>query len=127
MEELIIFYNTYGWQLALIALLGIVILGVLKYTNAFKKIEKPKRKPIYLAITVGFSLIATCVFLAATNQFNVEYLVAVTTAIYGLNQIFYTIYENTKLRDLMVLILEIIKQQIQKKGEKITTEDKQAE
>ena len=118
MEELIIFYNTYGWQLALIALLGIIILGVLKYTNAFKKIEKPKRKPVYLAITVGFSLIATCVFLAATNQFNVEYLVAVTTAIYGLNQIFYTIYENTKLRDLMVLILEIIKQQIQKKGEK---------
>lgn len=115
MEELMIFLSTYGWQLALIALIGIVILGVLKYTNAFVKIEKDKRKPIYFAISVGFSLIATIIYLLIIKEFTIEYIVTVATAIYALNQTFYAIYETTTLRDLICKLLDIIKERIENK------------
>ncbi len=112
MEELIVFLGIYGWQLALIALLGVIILGILKYTNAFAKIEKEKRKPIYFAITVGFSLIASIIYLIVIKQFEINYVITVATAIYALNQTFYTIYENTSLRDLICKLLDIIKEKI---------------
>lgn len=115
MEELMLFLNTYGWQLSLIAFLGIVVLGVLKYTNAFKNIEKEKRKILYLAVTVGFSIVATVIYLLIIKQFTIEYLITITVAIYALNQTFYTIYENTSLRDLMMKLLDIIKEQLNKK------------
>lgn len=116
MEELMIFLSTYGWQLALIALIGIVILGALKYTNAFAKIEKDKRKPIYFAISVGFSLIATIIYLLVIKEFTIEYIVTVATAIYALNQTFYAIYETTTLRDLICKLLDIIKERIKNKN-----------
>lgn len=115
MEEMMIFLQTYGWQLALIALLGIFILGVLKYSNAFEKVEKEKRKPIYFAISVGFSIIATVVYLLIINQFEINYMIAVATAIYALNQTMYTVYENTKLRDLLCKLLDFIKVMIKEK------------
>lgn len=115
MEELMLFLNTYGWQLALIALLGIVVLGVLKYTNAFKKIEKEKRKIVYLAVTVGFSVVAAIVYLLIIKQFTIEYVLTICTAIYALNQTFYTIYENTSLRDLMIKLLDFVKTMIKNK------------
>lgn len=115
MEELMIFLSTYGWQLALIALAGVIILGALKYANAFAKIEKDKRKPIYFAISVGFSLIATIIYLLVIKEFTIEYIVTVTTAIYALNQTFYAIYETTTLRDLICKLLDIIKERIENK------------
>ena len=108
MEQIITFTTTYGWQIALIALLGIVLLGVLKYCNVFSKIEKDKRKPIYFAITVGLSFVGTVVYLLIINQFSIEYVITITTAIYGLNQAMYAVYETTKLRDLVAKILDII-------------------
>ena len=105
MAEILNFVSYYGWQLGLIAFIGIVILGVLKYANVFGSIEKEKRKPIYFGITVGFSLIATLIYLAIINQFNVDYIVTVTAAIYALNQTMYAVYENTKLRDLVVIVI----------------------
>lgn len=118
MEELLIFLNIYGWQLALIALIGIVILGVLKYANLFDFVEKEKRKPIYFLITVGFSLIATFIYLAIIDQLTLEYFATVATAIYALNQTFYTIYENTNLRDLLISLLEFLKFIIKNRKEK---------
>ena len=44
MEQLEVFILNYGWQLGLIALVGVIILGILKYANAFSKIENEKRK-----------------------------------------------------------------------------------
>ena len=110
-----IFLSTYGWQLAVIAFVGIVILGVLKYANAFSKIEKEKRKPIYFAISVGFSLIATLIYLLVIKQFNFEYYIGVATAIYALNQTMYAIYEQTKLRDLFIKILDFVKARFEAK------------
>ena len=109
MEELLNFALTYGWQIALIAFVGIVGLGAMKYANAFSKVDKKYRPLIYLAISVGFSVVATIIYLLIIEQFNFGYVVAVSGAIYGLNQTMYAIYETTKLRDLVVKILDFIK------------------
>lgn len=115
MEELMVFLGTYGWQLALIALGGIIILGILKYANAFSKIEKEKRKPIYFAISVGFSLVATIIYLLIVKQFDINYIIGVTTAIYGLNQTMYAVYEQTKLRDLLTKVFDWVIKKIKEK------------
>ena len=108
MEQMVNFYSQYGWQLALIALLGIIILGVLKYANAFTNVDKEKRKPIYFAISLGFSVVASAAYLLAIDQFTVAYMIAVVTATYALNQAMYAVYETTKLRDLVVKVLEYL-------------------
>lgn len=121
MEQLLQFYLEYGWQLALIAILGIFILGILKYANVFEKIAKDKRKPIYLSISVGFSFGATVVYLLIIGQMDMDYLLTVTGSIFGLNQLFYSIFENTKLRDLWIGLVDkvfaYIKEKLKKKVE----------
>lgn len=114
MEAMTIFFQTYGWQLAVIALVGIVLLGVLKYANVFSKIDKDKRKPLYFGISVGFSAGAAAVYLLIVGQFEVNFYIAVTAAIYGLNQTFYAIYETTTLRDLLAKLLKAIAAKIKK-------------
>lgn len=109
------FIAIHGWQLALIAFVGVVLLGVLKYANAFKKIEKPKRKPIYFAISMGFSLVATIVYLLIIKQFDWSYLITVTTAVYALNQAMYAVYETTTLRDLVSKILTYFGEKLKSK------------
>ena len=120
MNELIVFLGVYGWQLALIALIGIILLGVLKYANVFSKVDKDKRKPIYFAITVGFSIIATVVYLLIIGQFEINYLITVSTAIYALNQTMYAIYETNTLRDLLSIVFDFIS--VKLKANKIKTE-----
>ena len=111
------FVATHGWQLALIAFAGVVLLGVLKYANVFAKIEKAKRKPIYFAISIGFSLIGTIIYLLVIEQFDWSYLVSVTTAVYALNQSMYAIYETTTLRDLVGKLIESISKKVKEKVE----------
>lgn len=124
-QQFIIFVASYGWQLALIALAGIIILGVLKYANVFSKIDKENRKPIYLAISVGFSVIASAIYLAIIKQLEIQYFCAVAAAILALNQTMYSIYENTKLRDLLHKIFGAIDAKIKYKKIKVT-EDKES-
>lgn len=112
MEQFVSFFQQYGWQLALIALVGIIILGVLKYANVFSKIDKEKRKPIYFAISVGFSLAATTAYLLIIDCFDINYLITVSSAIYALNQSMYAIYETTKLRDLVSKVLSWISKKL---------------
>lgn len=116
-QQLTTFVSTYGWQLALIALAGIVILGVLKYANIFSKIEKENRKPVYLAISVGLSIIGSAIYLAAIKKFEFGYFAAVAFAILALNQTMYSIYENTNLRDLLHKIFDEINSKIKSKIE----------
>ena len=108
LEQLVVFYETYGLYIALIALLGIILLGVLKYANVFSKIEKAKRKPIYLAITVGFSVVATAIYLLIVKQFDLGYLITVATGMFALNQTMYSVFETTGLRELVVKVLDLI-------------------
>lgn len=114
-QQLTTFVANYGWQLALIALAGIVILGVLKYANIFSKIEKENRKPVYLAISVGLSIIGSAIYLAAIKKFEFGYFAAVAFAILALNQTMYSIYENTNLRDLLHKIFDEIDSKIKSK------------
>lgn len=121
MEQLAMFYAQYGWQLTIIALLGIIILGVLKYANVFKNIDKENRKPVYLAISLGFSVVASIVYLLIVDRFSVEYILTVTPALFALNQGMYAIYENTKLRDLLKKVFEKIVVELGKKFTKNQT------
>ena len=78
MEEsiglLVEFFKTNGLALTIIAIVGIVVLGVLKYCNLFKKIDESKRHYIYLGISVGFSVIATIIYLACIQQLTFTYV-----------------------------------------------------
>ena len=135
MEELITFLQTYGWQLALIALAGIIILGVLKYCNVFKKFDEKIRHILYLVISVGISIIGAVIYLACVHQLTVEFAFVVAGAILALNQTFYTIYSNLSLKELFTKLLDWIKSLITSgKGKEIvdeikesTTEDKTEE
>lgn len=125
-QQFTTFVANYGWQLALIALAGIVILGVLKYANIFSKIEKENRKPVYLAISVGLSIIGSAIYLAVIKKFEFGYFAAIAFAILALNQTMYSIYENTNLRDLLHKIFDEInskiKSKIEAKENKVTEE-----
>lgn len=114
-EQIALFALLNGWQLAVIAVLGIVLLGILKYAKVFNKVVKENRKMLYLAVSVGASLLGAAVYLLIIGQFDISYLLAITTAIYALNQAMYSIYENTKLRDLLEKLLKILKEKFKKK------------
>ena len=109
MNELIIFFNNYGLATTLIAVLGIIILGVLKYCNVFKKFEERTRHFFYLAISVGITLIASIIYLLIIKQFQWNYFVVIAGAVYALNQTFYNIFKTTSLNELGVMILDFIK------------------
>ena len=108
MDTLGNFLSLYGWELTLIAVLGIVLLGALKYLNVFSKLDKDKRKPVYMVISVGFSILASIIFLAVKSAFDMSYVVTLAGVIYALNQTFYSVYENTKLRELLSKIFNYI-------------------
>ena len=122
-QQFTTFIAVYGWQLALIALAGIIILGVLKYANVFSKIDKENRQPIYLAISVGFSVVASAIYLAVIKQFEITYFCAIAAAILALNQTMYSIYEKTKLRDLLHKIFGAIDTKIKAKKIKDTEDN----
>ncbi len=109
METITTFFSQYGLAITLIAIAGIMILGVLKYCNAFKKISEGKRHYLYLVISIGISVVATAIYLACIGAFNIEYLLAVSAAIYALNQTFYNIFKVTPVIDLFVTVLDFIK------------------
>ena len=115
MEQITLFIAQYGWEIALIAFAGIVLLGVLKYANVFSDVEKAKRKPLYFAVSVGFSVLATIIYLGIKGQFEINYIMTVSGAIYALNQAMYAIYETTTLRDLVSKFLLIASEKIQQR------------
>lgn len=127
MEELLTFLQNYGWQLGLIAIAGILILGILKYTGMFKNIEEKYRHYIYLAISIGISVIAAVIYLACVGQLTFSYACIVAAAIYALNQTFYNIFDITPVNELLKKILDFIIEFIKTKILKQTTEEEQTE
>ena len=126
MEEFLTFFSTYGWQLALIALAGIIILGILKYCNVFKKFDKKIRHVLYMVISVGISIVGAIIYLACVHQLTVEYVFIIAGAILALNQTFYAIYDTTTLKDLFTKLLDWIKNLITSgKGQEIIDEIKE--
>lgn len=108
METLLEFFKNYGLPITIIAVVGIVILGILKYCNLFKKIAENKRHYIYFAISVGLSVLATIIYLLIVKQFTAGYVVAIALAIYALNQTFYNIFKITPINELGRKLLDFI-------------------
>lgn len=108
MEHLATFFQNYGLAVTLIAIAGIAMLGIMKYCNLFKKIAEAKRHYIYLAISVGFSIVATAVYLLVVNQFEFAFLLVVASAIYALNQTFYNIFKVTPVNRIFEKVLDYI-------------------
>lgn len=113
MEQFVAFMQNYGWQLTLIAIAGVIVLGILKYCKVFDKLDEKLRHFLYLLISVGLSIIGSVIYLACMHQLDAAYVFALATAIFGVNQIAYTIYDTTPLRDLLKKlwdkILELLK------------------
>lgn len=124
MENLIKFFTAYGLAITLIALAGIVILGILKYCNLFKKLEEGKRHYIYLTISVGLSLIGTAIYLLVVGQFEFNYFLLIASAIYALNQTFYNIFKITPINTLFRKILDFLFKAAEEKVDKEKILDK---
>lgn len=124
MENLINFFTAYGLAITLIALAGIVILGILKYCNLFKKLEEKKRHYIYLTISVGLSLIGTAIYLLVVGQFEFDYFLLIASAIYALNQTFYNIFKITPINTLFRKILDFLFKAAEEKVNKEKIPDK---
>ncbi len=124
MENLINFFTAYGLAITLIALAGIVILGILKYCNLFKKLEERKRHYIYLTISVGLSLIGTAIYLLVVGQFEFNYFLLIASAIYALNQTFYNIFKITPINTLFRKILDFLFKAAEEKVNKEKIPDK---
>jgi hypothetical protein len=118
MENLLLFFQKYGLAITLIAIAGIAILGILKYCNLFKKIEEGKRHYIYLAISIGFSVAATIIYLLIIKRFDWTYMLIVASAIYALNQTFYNIFKVTPVNELIGKLLDFIKKLLANAGNK---------
>lgn len=115
-EQLVDIFAIYGWQLGLIAVAGVALLGILKYCKVFAKIEsEDTRHDLYLLISVGLSLIGSVIFLACTHQLSVDIFFALGFAIWVANQVAYKIYDGTPLRKT----LKWVKDKIFEIGSKI--------
>lgn len=123
MDNILIFFRTYGLNLTLIAVAGVVVLGFLKYCNVFSKLAETTRHILYLSISIGLSLIASAIYLIVIHAFSIDYFMALAVAIYLFNQTMYNIFKVTKLNDLCVKILDFLKHIIHK-DDKPKTDDK---
>lgn len=115
MEDILVFFQQHGLWLTLIAIAGIILLGVLKYCNVFKKFEEKIRHLLYLVTSVGVSIIGSIIYLACVHQFDIVYIATLTGAIFALNQAFYTLYDTSTLRALLSKLVGWIKEKINKK------------
>lgn len=127
MDEILIFFQQHGLWLTVIAVVGIILLGILKYANAFSKLSEKVRHAVYLIITVGLSIVGSVIYLACTGILDIAYIFTVAGAILALNQAFYSIYSNTSLKDLLAKIGEWIKEKRLKKQQQETIDNKEKE
>ena len=107
-------FCNYGLAIMCIALAGIIVLGVLKYCEVFKKLEEKYRHYAYLGISVALSVIGSVVYLACVHQISFGVVCSLSTIIFGLNQAAYAIYANTPIKELVVKVLDQIKKLIHK-------------
>lgn len=125
MDSILNFLSQYGVALCLIAILGIVVLGVLKYSNAFKKLDEEKRHYAYIGVALAISLLGSGIYLACIKSFEWNYFFALAGAIYALDQTFYNLFKVTSLNELGKKLLDVLVVLIKKLFEKKDDENKQ--
>lgn len=116
MDELLSFFLTKSLSLTAIAIAGVVILAILKYCGAFKMLEEKQRHYVYLAISVCFSIVGTSIYLHLSNAFTVEYILAISSATYALNQTCYNIFKVTPVNKLIDSAIKIVLDFINKRS-----------
>lgn len=99
------FFKNYGWQLTLLALSGIVVLGFLKWVGVFNKLKDESKKYVYYALSCVFSIIACTIYILVTKSFAWASYGILCGAVVGLTGAVYTIYENTGLRKLWKIVV----------------------
>ena len=107
-------FCNYGVVIMCIALAGIVILGILKYCNVFKKLDEKYRHYAYLCISIALSVIGSIIYLVCVHQLTFSIVCSLATVIFGLNQAAYAIYANTPIKELFIKVLDTIKKLIHK-------------
>ena len=107
-------FCNYGVAIMCIALAGIVILGILKYCDVFKKLEEKYRHYAYLSISIALSVIGAVIYLACVHQLTFSIVCSLAVLIFGLNQAAYAIYANTPIKELFIKVLDAIKKLVHK-------------
>lgn len=92
------FFATYGWQLGLLALSGIVVLGFLKKVGVFKKLKDDYKKYVYFALSCIFSIIACTIYLLATHTFAWASYLILCVMVMVVTIVGYHIYEHIGAR-----------------------------
>ena len=92
------FFKNYGWQLGLLSLSGIVILGFLKKVGVFKKLNEKYKKYVYSGISALLSIIACTIYILATSQFEIISYLTVCGLVIVSTITAYHIYEHTGAR-----------------------------
>ena len=134
------FFNKFGWQTTVVAMLGIILLGVLKAVGAFdwikitekaeaveneagekiagEKIEnasltKQVRKFVYITVALVLSIIGSLAFLAIRGEaINIRTFTAAIVPVFSMNQITYTLYETLGVRKVWLGFLAKAKENI---------------
>lgn len=111
MDQLVMFFETNGIAVTLIALFGIVILGILKYFNLFDKYSEKTRHYLYLIISIGLTLAGVLILELAKEEFDPTTFFSIATMTYSLNQTFYNLFKITPVNrlagELLAMVLEL--------------------
>lgn len=92
------FFKNYGWQLGLLSLSGIVILGLLKKIGVFKKLDDKYKKYVYSGISALLSIIACTIYILVTSKFEIISYLTMCGLVIVLTITAYHIYEHTGAR-----------------------------
>lgn len=114
------FFSAYGWQMTVLAVSGIFLLGVLKSVKAFDwiriyageektlQVDKTKqvKKIVYTFISAGLSVVACCVYLTIINtELTATLILTISGTVWSLNTIAYMLYENLGARAVWKVFL----------------------
>lgn len=108
------FFKNYGWQLGLLSLSGIVILGFLKKIGVFKKLNDKYKKYVYAGLSALFSIIACTVYILITSQFEIISYLTVCGLVIVISITAYHIYEHTGARWLWNKFIDLLWSAIKK-------------
>lgn len=119
------FLAEYGFTLTVLALGIILLIGLFKIVakKLLDKVEKENRKPIYELLTIVLVIVLTVLWIAIEPQISGgamvwgEFLPRVL-ALYSVVKVMYPVYENFKLRDLVHLLGDTVRNKIEEKHQK---------
>lgn len=102
----------YGIEVAVMALVTILLVGIVKviFKNQFAKLAKGNAKPIYEVLVMFFVDVVVAiwtvikVYALKWSEFNYEEALVNLSLTYAAVKVLYPLYENFKIRDLLQLI-----------------------